>query len=116
MNAYRKSTGTAQASNSGVDATVIAAPGAGRVTRVLSATIQVIVSASGGAGTVSLEDGVGGTQFFRVNADSPGTHAIQFADPGYPLTANTLLNITVEGAATTQATARCTAIANNLGA
>ena len=112
MNAYRKTEGTAQASNSATDATVIAAPGSGKVLRVLSITVQVVVSASGGDGTASVEDGVGGTQIFRVNADAPGTHTINFPEPGYPLTANTLLNGTVEGAATTQATARFTAMAN----
>ncbi len=115
MNGYAKTNGTAQVTNASADATVIAAPGSGKVLRVLSAIIQVIVSAAGGGGTASLEDGLNGTAFVKINCDEPGTHNIQFQEPGYPLTANTLLNLTTEGAGTTQATVRATVIANKLG-
>ena len=107
---YRTATGTGEALNGTVDVTIIAAAGAGTYLRVVDATIAVTVAAAGGGGEVALEDGAGGTRFFEADADALGVYSIHFDPPGYPLSANTLLNITVDGAATTQATARCTAI------
>ena len=103
--------GTAEASDGGADATVIAAQGASVVIRLLKAVVMIRVAAAGGGGEVAIEDGVGGTRIFVADADSEGVHNVDFGDFGYPLTANTLLNVTVDGAATTQATARVTVVA-----
>lgn len=106
--AYAQVSGTAKVSNADADETVISAPSSGRI-RVLSGVITVTVASSGGAGIVALEDGVDGTQIFKASAAAVGVHPIDFGELGYPLTADTALNLTVEGA-TTQATARATIV------
>lgn len=109
------SNGTAEAANGDVDKTILATPGANKLLRVNKAIVTVIVSSVGAGGRVGLEDGVGGTRIFDVNADSTAVYQLDFGDEGYPLTANTVLNLTVDGAATTQATARCTATGYVIG-
>ena len=108
---YRWVTGTAEVSNTDADEPVIAAQGAAKVIRLMKATISVSVIATGGGGEVALEDGAGGTRLFEADADALGVYHLDFGPLGYPLTADTALNLTVDGAATTQATARCTAAA-----
>lgn len=103
-------TGTAEAAQGTADATVIAAQGASKILRLLKATVSVTVAAAAAGGEVALEDGVGGTRFFEADADALGVYNLDFGPEGYPLTANTLLNITVDGSSGNQATARCTAI------
>lgn len=107
--------GTAKATNAAADATVLAAPGAGKIIRLMKATISITVAAAGGGGEVALEDGVGGTRIFEADSDALGVYNLDFGDDGYPLTANTLLNLTVDGAVTTQSTARCTATGYIIG-
>lgn len=111
----RKVQGTAQAANGAADATVITAPGAGKVTSLKRGICAVEVIATGGGGEFALEDGVGGTRIIQADADALGVYPFDFGDEGYNLTANTLLNITVDGAATTQATASCSVIAEIKG-
>ena len=108
---YKVSQGTAEANNGGADATVIAAPGTDRVLRILTGYVTVHVAATGGSGKVALEDGVGGTRIFEGDADAIGHFKINLEPRGFPLTANTLLNLTVDGAVTTQATATATVTA-----
>lgn len=110
----RKMQGNAQAANGSADATIIAAQGAGKVTRVLSGFLSVEVAATGGGGECAIEDGVGGTRIIQVDADAVGAYPFSFGPNGYPMTANTLLNVTVDGAATTQATCSVTATAEVL--
>ena len=109
-------TGTDKPVNGAVDKTIIGAPGAGKVIRVTRVLIAVTVVATGGGGEVALEDGAGGTRFFEADADALGVYMVDFGDDGYPLTANTLLNATVDGAATNQASARVTATGFVVGA
>ena len=113
---YKVVTGTDKPVNGAADKTIIAAQGAGTVIRVMKAVIAVTVAAVGGGGEVALEDAAGGTRFFEADADVVGVYSIDFGDDGYPLTANTLLNATMDGAVTTQASARITAIARVPGA
>lgn len=108
---YQRTQGTAEVSNTDVDEAVIATPGAGRVLRITHGVIMVTVVAAGGGGEVALEDGVGGTRIFEADADALGVYPFDFGPIGYPLTANTALNLTVDGAVTTQATARATVTA-----
>ena len=103
--------GSAEASDGGADATIIAAQGANTTVRLLKAVVMVRVAAAGGGGEVAIEDGVGGTRIFVADADVTGVHNVDFGDFGFPLTTNTLLNVTVDGAATTEATARVSAVA-----
>ena len=103
--------GTDFAIDGAVDKTLIAAQGAGKVIRVLKGYVSVIVAGVGGGARVALEDGVGGTIIWQVNADAVGNYRIDFEPMGYPLTANTLLNLTVDGALTTQASARASVLA-----
>lgn len=107
---YKQVSGTEKPVNGAADKTVIAAPGAGKVIRVQRVTICVTVAATGAGGEVAIEDGAGGTRFIEVDADAVGVYNFDFGEMGYPLSANTLLNATVDGAATTQASARVTAV------
>lgn len=93
------------------DATIIAAQGANTVIRIKKAVISVVTAATGGGGAATLEDGAGGTRIVSVPGAAVGVHVIDFGDEGYPLTANTLLNLTVDGATTTEAKATCAAVA-----
>jgi|SRR3990167_85422 len=113
MSNYRKVNGVAEATNGTQNATVIAAGGLRKVIRLLKGSIQITVAAIGGTGLAALEDGSGGTKIFTCPATSLGVFSFDFAEPGYPLTANTLLNVTVEGGST-QATARATVTGNLL--
>lgn len=108
---FKKTQGTAEADNAGADATVIAAPGANRVLRIMEGYVTVHVAAAGGSGKVALEDGIGGTRFFEGDANAVGHFKLELGPHGFPLTANTLLNLTVDGAVTTQATATATVTA-----
>lgn len=108
---YQVARGSVEAANGDVDKTVIAAQGANKTLRLKYAIVSVTLAATGGTGEVALEDGVGGTRFFEADADAVGVYRIDFGEWGYPLTSNTLLNLTVDGAGTNQATARCMAIA-----
>lgn len=103
--------GTVKATNAGADQTVIAAQGAGKVIRVKQLVICVTTAATGGGGLVALEDGVGGTRFIEIDGNALGVYSINFGDEGYPLSSNTALNLTVDNAVTTQASATCTAVA-----
>ena len=93
------------------DRVIITAQGAGSVIRVQKVFIAVTLAATGGLGFVGLEDGVGGTRFVNISASALGVFSIDFGDEGFPLTADTLLNATVDGAATNEATATVTVIA-----
>jgi hypothetical protein len=94
--------------NGAADATLVAAPGAGKKIRIVGGTISVTVAGTGGTAIVALEDGLNGTKIFPVSADAVGVFQFFFGPLGYPLTANTLLNLTCDGAATTQASATAT--------
>ena len=106
---YQAVQGTAEAVDATPNAEVLAAV-AGKVIRLQKAVVQVTVAAVGGAGEVALEDGEGGTQIFVADADAVRVVSIDFGDRGYPLTSGTALNLTVEDAVTTQATASCSAV------
>lgn len=106
----RKVQGTAQAANGSADATIIPAPGTNSKISIHSGVCAVEIAAVGGSGEFALEDGVNGTRIFQADADAVGTFSFNFGDEGYDLTANTLLNITVDGAVTTQATASCSVV------
>lgn len=108
----KKVQGTAQASDGDADKTVIAAPGTGKAIYVQHVNIMVTTGGADAGGLASLEDGVGGTKFVSIDADAggvplPAVH-FDFGCPGYKLTDNTLLNLTVDGDGTTEATATAT--------
>lgn len=111
ITSYQIVTGTDKPVNGAVDKTIIAAPGSAKKLYLLKAHITVTVAATGGGGEVALEDGVGGSRFFEADADAIGHFTIDFGEDGFPLTSNTLLNATVDGAATNQASARVSALA-----
>ena len=104
---YNWLSGTALAANGDADKTLIAAQ-TGKPIRVLSGTINVTVAATGTGGLVALEDGAGGTVIWQADANAVGGHRVDFGPLGYPLTAGNALNLTVDGAVTTQASARAT--------
>lgn len=105
----KKVSGTGDAANGSADQTIISAPGARKQIYLQKGFISVTVIATGGGGLASLEDGAGGTKILSVDGDAVCAYPFDFGEPGYPLTANTLLNLTVDGAVTTQATAVVTA-------
>lgn len=107
----KRVSGTAVAADGAVDATVIAAPGAGKRIYVRSIALMITVGGADAGGIVALEDGLGGTPFIQVDADADTadkTHNFNFSEPGFPLSINTLLNITTSGDGTTEATGRAT--------
>lgn len=104
--------GVGQATNGATNATILAAAGADNKLYLEKAVVTVYTAATGGSGIVALEDGSGGTKFWRADADALGNHVIDFGERGYALTANTLLNLTVEGAVTNDAFVSCTAVAH----
>lgn len=104
-------TADGSAAGTDVDATIIAAQGANTIVRLKKAVISVVTAATGGGGFATLEDGVGGSRLVSVPASAVGVHHIDFGEEGYPLTTNTLLNLTVDGATTNEAKATCAAIA-----
>lgn len=112
---YQTIAGTNKPVDGAVDKTIIAAQGIGKKLYLLRGFIAVTVAAVGGSGEVALEDGAGGTRLIELDADAVGFVSFDFGDEGIPLTANTILNATVDGAATTQASARVTAICKVVG-
>jgi hypothetical protein len=108
VDGYTLKYGTAEASNGAADQTVIAALGSGKVFYLTSIALMVTVAAGGGGGEAAIEDGVGGTRIIEVDADAVGAYCFVFGPTGYPMTANTILNLTVDGAGGTQANARAT--------
>ncbi len=109
ITSYQTIAGTSEAAQGTADVTVIAAQ-TGKKLYLLKAVIAVTVVASVAGGEVALEDGVGGTRFFEADADAVGVFNLDFGEEGYPLSTNTLLNITVDGSGGNQASARCTAL------
>ena len=107
----RKAQGTAQATNAAADATLIGAPNTGASISLRSGVCAVEVAAVGGGGEFAIENGVNGTRIFQADADAVGTFSFNFGEDGYDLSSATLLNLTVDGAVTTQATASCSVIA-----
>ena len=107
---YKIVNGTNTAVEATEEGTVIATQGATKVMRITHVVVSVYLAATGGGGQVALEDGSGGTRFFVADADAVGVYVLDFGELGYPLTANTLLNLTVDGAVTNQASARATAV------
>lgn len=107
----RKAQGTAQAANGSADATLISAPASGSTISLRSGVCSVEVAATGGSGEFALENGVNGTRIFQADADAVGTFSFNFGEDGYDLSPATLLNLTVDGAVTTQATASCSVVA-----
>lgn len=108
---YTWVTGVGTVANTDEDKTIIAAQGAGKVVRVMKAVVSVTLVATGGGGLVALEDAAGGTRFFEADADGLGVYVIDFGPRGFPLTANAVLNLTVDGAGTNEASARATIVA-----
>jgi len=103
--------GSATVTEAAQNSTVIAAQGAGTRLRIRKAMLTVTLAATGaGGGLVKLEDGSGGEALFTADADAVGFFPIDFGEDGFDLTANTVLNLTVDSAATNEATAFCTAI------
>jgi hypothetical protein len=103
---YQLKFGTVQAAQGSADATIIAALGAGKTLYVTSIALMVTVAAASTGGEAAIEDGVNGTRIIAVDADAVGAYCFVFGPDGYPMTANTLLNLTVDGSGGSQATAR----------
>ncbi len=105
--------GTGEALDGAVDKEIIAAPGANKRLYIQHIAITTTLGGADSGGEIALEDGVGGTRFIEIAADagdvtSPGVFRFYFGEPGYPLSLNTALNLTVDGDGTTEATARAT--------
>lgn len=115
ITSYQIVTGTGEALEGTADKTVIAAQGAGKTMHLLRGVLSVSLAAAGGGGEAAIENGAGGTRIIEVDADAVGYFPFDFGDEGIPLSANTLLNLTVDGAVTTQATARLSAVCKVLG-
>lgn len=101
--------GNGSATNGGTTAAIIAAPGAGKVLRLLECSVSVYLAATGATGLVRICDGT--TTIMQWDANAAGAFTADFSPAGYPLTANTALNLIVSGAGTNQASAYCVATA-----
>lgn len=108
-------TGTGAPVHGSVDATIVAAQGAGKKLFLLRGVICITVAATGGGGLCAIEDGLNGTRLIDVPAAAVGFFPFNFGEEGIPLTANTLLNATVDGALTNQASARVTVVCKVVG-
>lgn len=97
--------GAATVSDGAATATLLAAPGANKITRVQKVMLVVETAAAGGGGVVQLKDGASGTVIFQADADALGFFPLDFGDEGYPLSTNNLLQLVVASAVTTQAKA-----------
>lgn len=111
---YAQTFGTGTANNAGATTVIMAAQGAGKVLSITTGMISITTAATGGGGLVSIKDGT--AILLSIDGNSVGNTSFNFGDLGYPGTANTALNLVVEGAVTTQATARLTLVALVRGA
>jgi len=114
-NMYKVTNGTGECVNSTAENTTILTAVTGKTFRILTGVITVTLAATGGGGKVALEDGAGGTRFLEANADALKSIPFDFRPLGYPLTAATALNMTVDEAVTNEATCTCTVTAYELG-
>jgi hypothetical protein len=114
LNNYKDLFGRATVNNGAATATVIAAPGAGKAIRVIAGVVNVTAAATGGGGTIEIRDGSTAILTFDANAVNSYPFAFDYSN-GYPLTANTALNIATTGAVTTQATANIAVVAYQVG-
>jgi hypothetical protein len=101
--------GTASVTTSGATAAIIAAQGAGTVIRVTRGVVSVTLAATGATGLIRLCDGT--TTIMAWDANAAMSCPFDFGDAGYPLTANTALNLIVSGAGTNQASGTCACVA-----
>ena len=115
ITSYQIVTGTGEAVEATEDVTVIAAQGSNKKLHLMRGVLSVTLAATGGGGEAAVEDGVGGTRIIEVDADALGFYPFDFGDEGIPLSANTILNLTVDGAVTNQASARLSAVCKVVG-
>jgi hypothetical protein len=101
---YNLLSGAGTAANGAATTALIAAQGAATNIRLISGVVSVTLAATGGGGVVSLKDGT--TLIMRWDANAVGSFPFTFGEAtGYPLSANSALNLVVESAVTNQATA-----------
>lgn len=109
LSGYTKLSGTGTVNNGSADAPIIAAV-SGKSIRLSRGYVAVTTAAVGGGGKVALEDSANGTRIWEADANAIGHYLVNFGDIGYPLAVGNLLNLTVDGALTTQATARASLV------
>jgi len=102
---YKLVQGSVSVTDAVADATIIAAPGAGKKIVITKAILTIHTAAVGGAGVLQLENGLNGTAFAVTEGDAitAQPQVFDFGEEGYELSENTLLNLTTVGAVTTQA-------------
>lgn len=101
--------GTASVTNAGATGSIIAAQGAGTALRVTRGVISVTLAATGGSGLIRLCDGT--NTIMQWDANAVMNAPFDFGEAGYPLTANTALQVIASGAVTNQASGTCAAVA-----
>lgn len=100
QNQYKQISGNASVAD-GSKTGVLLAGSAGKVVRIISVHISVTASFSGGAGIVTLRDGVGGTILVQLVATANAHYDMDFHDGlGFPLTAGNDLSLEVSGGTT----------------
>lgn len=114
LQAYKELSGKATVNNGAATAAVIAAPGAGKTIRLVGGILNVTAAATGGGGVVELRDG--STAIISVDGNALGSYPFYYDGMnGFPLTANTALNLVTASAVTTQATANVSVVAYQVG-
>ena len=101
-NKFRLVRAKGNVNNGAASTAIVAAPGVGKAIAITWGTIAITAAAVGGGGLVSLKDG--STVIISYPANTSDVYYLELGDDGYQLTANSALNLVVEGALTTQAT------------
>lgn len=106
---YRQWNAVATVNNGAASTALRAAPGSGKVLRLCAGVVCITTAATGGGGVVSIKDG--STVIASFPAAAVGAFSFSYGEEaGYPMTANTAINIVAESAVTNQATATVSAV------
>lgn len=101
--------GTGSATNAGKTVAIIAAQAAGTTLRVTKGVVSVTLAATGATGLIRLCNGA--TTIMQWDANAVMSCPFDFGDEGFPLSANTALNVIVSGAGTNDASGTIAAMA-----
>lgn len=106
--------GSGNVNNGAATVAVIAGPGASKLNRLTAGVISVTVAATAGGGRITLKDGTTVIQSWDANAIT--NYQFNYGENiGYPLSANSALNLVAEGAAGNQATAYASVVGYTVG-
>lgn len=97
---YKKIFPRATCSSSSQTGLLVDQQGVDKVVFIRDGYVNITVAEAGKFVDIEEE---GATQIIRIPADSVKTYRFNFGELGFPLTANTVLNLTTDGEATVEA-------------